>query len=78
MSSCPPRSPQVLISIQSLILVAEPYFNEPGYERDMGTARGDAASRAYNAELRRHTLEHAVCDHLARPPPAFAEVCRYK
>ena len=27
---------QVLISIQSLILVPDPYFNEPGYEREMG------------------------------------------
>ena len=26
---------QVLVSIQSLILVPDPYFNEPGYERDM-------------------------------------------
>lgn len=24
---------QVLVSIQSLILVPEPYFNEPGYEQ---------------------------------------------
>lgn len=28
---------QVLISIQSLIFVAEPYFNEPGYEGQLGT-----------------------------------------
>jgi hypothetical protein len=27
----------VLLSIQSLILVPEPYFNEPGFERTMGT-----------------------------------------
>ena len=27
---------QVLVSIQSLILVQEPYFNEPGYERTRG------------------------------------------
>lgn len=28
---------QVLISIQSLILVSEPYFNEPGFEGQLGT-----------------------------------------
>lgn len=39
---------QVLISIQSLILVPDPYFNEPGYERSMNTATGKAASRDYN------------------------------
>lgn len=35
---------QVLVSIQSLILVPQPYFNEPGFEQ-----RGDmAASKQYN------------------------------
>jgi hypothetical protein len=39
---------QVLVSIQSLILVPQPYFNEPGYE-----ARGNMAeSKRYN-EVRR-------------------------
>ena len=31
---------QVLISIQSLILVDQPFFNEPGYERHQGTVFG--------------------------------------
>ena len=31
---------QVLVSIQSLILVPEPYYNEPGYERTYGTTNG--------------------------------------
>jgi ubiquitin-conjugating enzyme E2 O len=26
---------QVLVSVQSLILVNDPYFNEPGYEQQM-------------------------------------------
>lgn len=30
---------QVLVSIQSLIFVADPYFNEPGYECQLGTAQ---------------------------------------
>jgi hypothetical protein len=37
--------PQVLVSIQSLILVPQPYFNEPGYEGTMGTPSGIAASK---------------------------------
>lgn len=28
---------QVLVSIQSLIFVSEPYFNEPGFEGQLGT-----------------------------------------
>lgn len=39
---------QVLVSIQSLILVAEPYFNEPGYEQEIGTEQGDKHSSEYN------------------------------
>ena len=31
---------QVLVSIQGLILVNEPYFNEPGYASQKGTAEG--------------------------------------
>ena len=31
---------KVLISIQSLILCPEPYYNEPGFERSYGTTQG--------------------------------------
>ena len=31
---------QVLVSIQSLILVPEPYYNEPGFEKNYGTPCG--------------------------------------
>jgi baculoviral IAP repeat-containing protein 6 len=39
---------QVLVSIQSLILVPEPYFNEPGYEQEIGTETGRRHSNDYN------------------------------
>lgn len=42
---------QVLVSIQSLILVDQPYFNEPGYEANMHTDAGRASSRAYNLNI---------------------------
>lgn len=45
-------SVQMLISIQSLIFVDEPYFNEPGYEGTMHTPAGDTASRGYNRNIR--------------------------
>ncbi len=41
----PPPPPQVLVSIQSLIFVKEPCFNEPGVAPLRGTPRGDVASR---------------------------------
>lgn len=42
---------QVLVSIQSLILVPEPYFNEPGYEQEIGTEAGEKHSAEYNLGL---------------------------
>lgn len=44
--------PQVLISIQSMILISDPYFNEPGFESSMTTTAGKEQSRAYNENLR--------------------------
>lgn len=55
---------QVLISIQSLILVPDPYFNEPCYDRQRGTPQGDAQSKAYNKSIRGHTLSAAIEEHL--------------
>lgn len=39
---------QVLLSIQGLILVQEPYYNEAYYERQRGTQIGHENSRMYN------------------------------
>jgi len=44
----------VLVSIQSLILVPKPWFNEPGYEATMGTRQGDDASASYNKSTNHH------------------------
>ena len=55
---------QVLISIQSLILVPDPYFNEPGFESMRGTPRGNAHSEKYNTDIRRYTIDAAVNSHL--------------
>lgn len=55
---------QVLISIQSLILVPDPYYNEPAWEVSRGTERGTAQSKAYNKSIRSHTLSVAIESHL--------------
>jgi len=39
------RTVQLFVSIQSLIFVEEPYFNEPGFERTIGTQQGADASK---------------------------------
>ena len=51
--------------------VEEPWFNEPGYEKEQGTPAGDAKSAAYNAQLRADTLTTALLPALRSPPPAF-------
>ncbi|XP_017883088.1 baculoviral IAP repeat-containing protein 6 isoform X2 [Ceratina calcarata] len=65
---------QVLVSIQSLILVSEPYFNEPGYERSRGTTRGAQSSQEYNANICQATAKWAMLDQIRNPCPCFKEV----
>ncbi|RXN29819.1 baculoviral IAP repeat-containing 6-like protein [Labeo rohita] len=65
---------QVLVSIQSLILVAEPYFNEPGYERSRGTPSGTQSSREYDGNIRQATVKWAMLEQIRNPSPCFKEV----
>jgi ubiquitin-conjugating enzyme E2 O len=51
---------QVLLSIQALVLVHQPYFNEPGYEAQRGSAEGQRNSRSYNEFARLLSLEALV------------------
>ena len=67
---------QVIVSVQSLIFVPRPYFNEPGYEQSIGTADGDAKCAEYNAFVREDTLRCAVLEAIRKPTPAFADAIR--
>ena len=55
----------MLLSIQSLILVDKPYFNEPSYEASIGTPHGDEASRQYNMPVRENNIRYVWG---SRPP----------
>jgi ubiquitin-protein ligase len=55
---------QLLISIQSQILIDEPYFNEPGYEKYIGTPSGINSSKGYNENIYQYTIDHAMIDLL--------------
>ena len=57
---------QVIVSIQSLIFVADPCFNEPGWEKDRGTDVGDKKDFEYSAVIKTATLEWAILDHVKR------------
>jgi ubiquitin-protein ligase len=65
---------QVLVSIQSLILVSEPYFNEPGYEKSRGTPAGTASSIEHDANIRQATVKWAMLEMIKKPPACFKEV----
>ena len=56
---------QALVSIQSQILTEEPWFNEPGRERYVGTDSGKRESIAHNLTLKLYTIEHTIYDVLA-------------
>lgn len=65
---------QVIVSMQSLILVSEPYFNEPGYERSKCTQTGQQASVEYDANIRQATVKWGMLEMIRHPPRAFEEV----
>mmetsp|Transcript_131351 Transcript_131351/g.366197 ORF Transcript_131351/g.366197 Transcript_131351/m.366197 type:complete len:991 (+) Transcript_131351:168-3140(+) len=58
---------QVLVSLQGLVLVEEPYFNEPGHECDAGTEQGRQSSALYNEHARLLALRAAL--NVAQSPP---------
>ncbi|CAG7720785.1 unnamed protein product [Allacma fusca] len=64
----------VLVAIQSLILNAEPYYNEPGYEKSRGTEAGERNSREYNAGIEIATVEWAMLDQIRHPSACFKDV----
>lgn len=55
---------QIIISIQSQILIEEPYFNEPGYEKYISKQYGICESKNYNNNIKQYVLDHAINDLL--------------
>jgi baculoviral IAP repeat-containing protein 6 len=65
---------QVYESIQSQILIEQPFYNEPGYE-----SRSDLQqSKLYNDNVRLYTMKHAMYDLINDPNkyPQFSDVIR--
>jgi ubiquitin-protein ligase len=65
---------QVLISIQSLIFIENPYFNEPGYETKIDTKEGIKNSLNYNSKLFIDTLKWAINDQIINPAKEYEEI----
>jgi hypothetical protein len=58
-------------------MVAQPYFNEPGFEGMKGTRHGNAGARQYNARTRASTLKVAMLEHSVNPSEVFCDVSEY-
>lgn len=67
---------QVMVSIQGLILVEDPYFNEPGFQQSMGTPSGQAESTRYNDKIREQTVRWGMVEMLKNPPKGFEIVVK--
>ena len=67
---------QVLVSIQSLIFVEEPYWNEPRYELQRGRPHAESESWTYTLISRYHTLAYAIAPAIKKPMRPFERVCR--
>jgi len=44
--------------------VPDPYYNEPGWEKDRGTPRGEKMSKVYNQKIRNYTVSASIRSHL--------------
>lgn len=62
---------QALVSIQGLVLVKEPYFCEPAYEKFRGTNEGGLNSRLYNEKA--YVLSRGFILRALEKPPGSLE-----
>ena len=67
---------QVLVSVQSLIFVPDPYFNEPGFEKNMHSRESQHKSYQYNQNIRVQCARWAMLNALQHPTPGLEETIR--
>lgn len=64
---------QVLVSLQGLVLNSKPYFNEAGYDKQVGTAEGEKNSLSYNENTFLLNCK-TMMSQMRRPPKDFEEL----
>lgn len=67
---------QILVSIQSLIFVENPFFNEPGYEKNINNESYSKKSNEYNDKVRFNNIKWAMCDILENIPIEFENIIK--
>uniref|UniRef100_A0A7N0UQ17 E2 ubiquitin-conjugating enzyme n=1 Tax=Kalanchoe fedtschenkoi TaxID=63787 RepID=A0A7N0UQ17_KALFE len=66
---------QVLVSLQGLVLNSKPYFNEAGYDKQLGTAEGEKNSLSYNENTYLLNVKTMML-HMRKPPKDFEELVK--
>ncbi|CAM8906868.1 unnamed protein product [Rhodiola kirilowii] len=66
---------QVLVSLQGLVLNSKPYFNEAGYDRQVGTAEGEKNSLSYNENTYLLNIKTMML-LMRKPPKDFEELIK--
>ncbi|KAF9326960.1 hypothetical protein BG006_009673 [Podila minutissima] len=67
---------QLLISLQGLVLVPEPYYNEAGFEKFMGTKEAARNSELYNEKVYLLSLK-TIQTLINNPPLSFVKEVRH-
>jgi len=67
---------QIFISVQSLILVPEPYYNEPGHEGNMGKDECIKMVKSYNLQRRIYTMSDCMNSIIENPVREFEDLIR--
>ena len=67
---------QILMSLQAIVMSEEVYFNEPGFEGELGKPIGDKKNRGYCNIVRYGNIKYAMTDQIKNPPQGFESVIR--
>jgi ubiquitin-conjugating enzyme E2 O len=62
----------VLVSLQGLVLNEKPYFNEAGYEKQVGTVEGEKNAVPYNESTYLLSLKSML--YILRRPPMVIQL----
>ena len=66
---------QVIVSIQGLVMVKNPYYNEPGYEKQVDE-RSKTRAMEYNRGIQLNTMKWAMIDVIENPPRGFENIVK--
>lgn len=67
---------QVIMSIYSMVFSEDPWFNEPGRERNIDKAEANITANNYNKDIQDATIKFAIINQLKYPEEGFEDVIK--